>query len=187
MTNKCLRTVHRAGTVVAVGLFAAACGDQIDAPVAPGEVLELQADNVMYGMTSFLTLNGVREGRIQADTAYLFVDSAKALLKQMNVVFYDERGQERALVTGLEGEWDQDTDRMVARGEVVLTVHADGRTLESAEIHYDPIAERIWSDSATVQRLADGTVTSGTAFQSDLEFNNIRIENPRGGGVIVFE
>ena len=188
MLNRCLQARAKTRTVlVAVGVaVAGGCADQANAPVAAGELLELDASNVMYGMVSNLTLNGVREGRIEADTAYLYADSAKALLRAMRVVFFDDRGGERATVTGLRGEWHQDTDRMVARGDVVLVVNADGRKIESAEIHYDPQSERIWSDSATVQTLADGTVTSGTAFQSDLDFNNVRIQNPRGGGVIVF-
>ena len=30
--------------------------------------------------------------------------------------FFDENGNERATVTSREGEWDQETDRMIARG-----------------------------------------------------------------------
>ena len=180
--------LRRAAAVAFLGVLSAAagCDEPTNAPTASPELLELDASSVVYGMTAFMTLNGVREGRIQADTAYVYEDSSKAHLRDMRVVFYDERGGERATVTGLAGEWEQNTDRMVARGDVVLVVHADGRRIESAEIHYDPQAERIWSDSATVQTLADGTVTTGTAFESDLQFANVRIENPRGGGVIVF-
>ena len=172
--------------LLAVALAGAACDDPTRAPMASPELLQLGADNVMYGMTSYLTLSGVREGRIEADTAYLFADSSTAHLRSMRVVFYDDRGEERASVTGLAGEWDQSSDKMIARGNVVLLVRSDGRKIESPEIHYDPQSERIWSDSATVQTLADGTVTRGTAFQSDLEFENLRIENPRGGGIVVF-
>jgi hypothetical protein len=75
---------------------------------------------------------------------------------------------------------------MVARGDVVLRVLTDGSRLESAEIHYDPENDRIWSDSATVRTLADGTVTSGTAFESDIEFTNVRVLNIRGGAGRIF-
>ncbi|NJD19106.1 MAG: LPS export ABC transporter periplasmic protein LptC, partial [Gemmatimonadetes bacterium] len=89
-------------------------------------------------------------------------------------------------VTADAGELDENTDRMVARGHVVLIVHADGRRLETAELSYDPDQDRIWSDSATVQTMADGSVTRGSAFESDLDFKNVVIRNIRGGGNIVF-
>jgi len=105
----------------------------------------------------------------------------------MRVIFYNEDGTERATVTADMGEMDENTDRMLARGSVVLLMHEDGRRIETAELNYDPNQDRIWSDSATVQTLADGSVTRGTAFESDLDFTNVRITNPRGAiGNIVF-
>ncbi len=159
----------------------AACADAINTPVANDDIQAMTADNVIFGMVSFLTTSGVREGRIQADTAYIFADSSKADLHQMQIVFYDEDGRERATVSGTSGEWSQLNDRMVARGDVVLLVHSDSSRIESQEIHYDPQQERIWSDSTTVRTMGDGSVTSGSAFESDMTFENIRIQNMRGG------
>jgi len=65
---------------------------------------------------------------------------------------------------------------------VVLLIHSDGSKIESAEINYDPSVDRVWSDSATVQTLANGSVTSGTSFESDIDFTNVVVRNPRGGG-----
>jgi len=96
------------------------------------------------------------------------------------ITFYDEDGREIATVSGLRGRWRQDDDAMVARGDVVLLVHADSSRIESQEIHYDPNAERVWSDSATVQTLKDGTVTSGSSFESDIDFENVDVRDPRG-------
>jgi LPS export ABC transporter protein LptC len=170
---------------LAVGLVATACEEPTRAPVAPAELLELGADNVYYGMVSYLTTSGVREGRIEADTAYAFADSGVVRMRGMELVLYEEDGRARATITAERGELDESSDRMVARGDVVLLVHGDGRRIESPELHYDPNRDRIWSDSATVQTLSGGRVTRGTAFESDLEFRNIRIQNPRGslGGV----
>ena len=57
----------------------AAC-EQPTSETAPShELLELGADNVVFGMVSFLTSNGVREGRVEADTAFMFADSASGL------------------------------------------------------------------------------------------------------------
>lgn len=167
-----------AALLVLAGL--AACEAQTTDAVPSHELLELGADNVLFEMVSFMTSNGVREGRVEADTAFMFADSARAKLHQMRVSFYNEDGTERASVTGTSGEWDQNTDRMLARGDVVLIVHEDGRRIESAEIHYDPVQDKIWSDSATVMTLADGRVTRGSSFESDLDFRNFQISEIRG-------
>lgn len=171
--------------VLVASLGSAACEEPTRAPVAPPELQELGADNVYYGMVSYITASGVREGRIQADTAYAFADSGRVDMRGMELVLYEDDGRARATVTAERGELEEDTDRMVARGNVLLVLHADGRRIESPELHYDPNRDRIWSDSATVQTLPGGRVTRGTAFESDLDFQNIRIENPRGslGGI----
>ena len=163
-----------------VGLVAlAACQEGQNTPVASEFMAGIDAP-VVFGMTSFLTVDGVREGRVEADTAFTYPDSAKVDLRVMTVWFYDEEGQERATVSGRTGEWHQETNYMVSRGDVVLRIHTDSTRIESAEIHYDPDTERIWSDSATVRTLADGTVTRGSAFESDIEFENVVVRDPRG-------
>jgi len=172
-------------TVGAVALVATACGQGGEVPVANEFAQGLDAP-VVFGMTSFITVDGVREGRIEADTAYTLPDSGKVDLRVMEVTFYDEAGRERATVIGRTGEWYQDTNYMVARGDVVLRVHTDSSRIESAEIHYDPEGERIWSDSATVRTLSDGSVTRGTAFESDIDFTNVRVLNIRGGAGRIF-
>lgn len=172
---------HRIACLLALAGAVGACEQDLSIPVADEELLTLDADYVAFGMVSFITANGVREGRIEADTAYIYEDTGLANLHHMHIVFYDEVGRERATVTGRSGEWNRETDRMVARGDVVLFVHTDSSTLESQEIFYDPQIDRIWSDSSTVRTMKDGTVTSGTAFESDMSFENIRIENARGG------
>ena len=108
------------------------------------------------------------------------------MLRQMSIVFYDEFGAENATVTGESGDWNQETNRMVARGDVVLLIHGDSSRIESAEIYYDPGLEKIWSDSLTTRIMSDGNVMSGTAFESDMGFENITIENMRGGARRVF-
>ena len=172
------------GLAMAGVAFAAvtACSPATETPVADAELLELQADNVIYGMTSYITVDGVREGEIEADTAFMFVDSALVDLRGMRIVFHNENGRARATVTGRTGTWDQTVNIMVARGDVLLILNLDGREIRTEELHYDAYNERIWSDSATTQTLPDGTVTRGTAFESGLTFENIRIENIRGGG-----
>lgn len=183
---------ERAGSRARVALtgvilaMTAACSRDIATPVANNDLQSMEADYVAYGMVSFVTASGVREGRVEADTAYVYEESSTAALRQMKIVFYDQAGSENATVTGLTGDWNRETNRMVARGDVVLIVHSDSSRIESAEIFYDPALEKIWSDSLTTRILKDGTVTSGTAFESDMAFENITIANMRGGARRVF-
>ncbi len=158
-----------------------ACDRDISTPLANEALQTLEADYVAYGMLSFITASGVREGRVEADTAYVYEDTKTALLKQMTIVFYDEYGAERATVSGREGDWSTESNRMSANGDVVLFIHSDSSTIESAEMHYDQELDRVWSDSTTIQRYKDGSVFSGTSFESDMTFERISIRGMRGG------
>ena len=171
--------------VLTLGGALGACNELQNTNVAD-EFMEGIDAPVVFGMVSYITINGVREGRVEADTAFTFADSAKVDLRVMRVVFYDESGVERATVEGARGEWNQDTNVMVARGDVELLVFSDSSVIRSPEIHYDPQSDRIWSDSATSRTMADGTMTSGSAFESDIEFTNIRILNVRGDAGRIF-
>lgn len=166
-------------------LTLAACQEE-DATVVATEFMQGIDAPVVFGMVSYITTNGVREGKVEADTAFTFADSTKVDLRVMAVTFYDADGHERAIVRGRTGEWNQATDRMVARGDVELFVYTDSSTLRSSEIHYDPDIDRIWSDSATVRTLKNGTETRGSAFESDIEFENVRILNVRGDAGRIF-
>lgn len=176
-----MNSAYRFAALIALTGAVVGCSEELNVPVADEALQSMEASYVAFGMVSFITANGVREGRIEADTAYIFEETGLANLHQMEIDFYDETGRERATVTGRSGEWNRETDRMVARGDVVLLVHADSSRIESAEIFYDPSLNRVWSDSSTVRTMRDGTVTSGSAFESDMSFENIRIENARGG------
>lgn len=172
--------------LVAAVLFGGACQEEVNGPGGATSEMEGLDSPIVFGMIAFMTSSGVRTGRVQADTAYTFADSVKVDLRNMTAVFFDDNGNDRATVTGQEGEWDQETDRMIARGDVVLLVHTDGSKLESAEINYDPSIDRVWSDSATVRTLADGTVTRGSAFESDIDFSNVTVRDVRGSTGRIF-
>lgn len=165
---------------LAVGcLGLGACQQPTNTPVASKDLQDIKSDMVLYGMTSYLTDKGVRQGQIQADTAYVYQDSSLVKMRGMHVVFYAKNGAERATVTADRGTLHQRSQRMQALGHVVLIVTADKRKVQSAELNYDPDRDQIWSDSATVMTLGS-KVTRGTSFRSDLEFNNVQVQNPRG-------
>ena len=88
-------------TLLAATGIAAACSEELNTPVADDELQSMESDYVAFGMVSFITANGVREGRIEADTAYVFEDTGLANLHQMEIVFYEEEtGRQQAT-----GKW----------------------------------------------------------------------------------
>jgi LPS export ABC transporter protein LptC len=176
----------RLGSCLLPGVALLIACESVDNTTVANEFMQGIDAPVVFGMSSYITTEGVRQARVQADTAFTFADSAKVDLRVMTVDFYDESGVERATVRGTHGEWNQDTDLMVARGDVELLVQSDSSIIRSQEIHYDPQTDRIWSDSATARTMSDGSVTRGSSFESDIEFTNIRILNVRGDAGRIF-
>lgn len=178
------RMREMAALLACAALATAGCGEQRAVTPLPEELRDIEADQVLFDVVTHVTLDGIREARIEADTAYLWQDSASVALRTLSLIMYDDNGEERARVTSRSGLLNEDTQHMVARGDAVL-VMAD-RRIESAEIHYEPQADRIWSDSTTVMVMTEGNrVVEGSSFLSDANFENIFIQNQRtrsGGG-----
>lgn len=159
-------------------LAAGACGQDGETPMVSEELVRMDADNVVYGMTQILTREGVREARVEADTAYFYQDSSAVHLRGVEMTLFEESGRERARVTAERGRLDSSGREMVGTGNVVLTIEGESRRIETEELHYSSAGDRIWSETNTIME-EDGEVTCGTAFRSDLEFRNVVIERAR--------
>lgn len=186
MVRKGLAVSTRAGVSAAtlvlasLGALTACSGDERPRGVAE-ELTGIEADNVVYEMSQTLTNEGVREAEVVADTAYFFRDSSAVHLRGLTMTLFDEAGRTRATVTANRGRLDSGSNSMVGHGDVVLTVPGQNREIRSEELHYSSPQDRIWSDSATVMR-QEGEIQCGTAFRSDLEFQNVYVENMRTVG-----
>ncbi len=155
-------------------LLGAGCTETTTTNVVSEDLIGLDADNLVLGMTHQMTNNGVRYAELQADTAYYFQNEGKYELHQLSLVVRTTAGVERATMTAEWGELMEANESMIARRNVVLVLpDRDGR-LETSELFYDPVNERFWSDSATV--FTEGSrVTRGTGFESDLNFQNVSV------------
>jgi LPS export ABC transporter protein LptC len=168
--------------LVLLACVLAACGG----PTGPvNEHYEsLPADQMFFGVDHSITVGGIRQALLRSDTTLMFNDSAMVALRGVNLEIYTEDGSLRATLTSLTGELDQASRRMVSRGSVVLVVHGpQGRTVWTEELHYDPQQKRIWSDVQTRTRTDRGEELTGDGFSSDEQFQNFRIQNPRGTGL----
>jgi LPS export ABC transporter protein LptC len=171
-------------TIFALGLpalagFATACGDTLETPLASKELLEMRSDLVGYEVDTYVTKNGVRSAQIHADSAFSYEDSTIVHMMGVKMEIYTDQGAVRATVDAERGRYDPRTQGMHAEGNVVLVMPTEARRVESPELWYEPVDERIWSDSATTYR-NKGEVTRGSCFKSDLSFKNYTVCNIRG-------
>jgi LPS export ABC transporter protein LptC len=177
-------SVRSLATTAAVALGAVAglgaCGGESTTTEASDELQRMTADMVTYETTTyFLNAQGVRTGKIDADSAFYFQDSTVVHMQGVEMTVSTEAGVVRATVTADRGRYDERTQQMHALGNVVLVMPNDNRQVESGELYYDPTTEQIWSDSASTYR-HQGRVTSGTCFKSDLNFSQYSVCNIRG-------
>jgi LPS export ABC transporter protein LptC len=168
--------------LVLVAAAAAGCGG----PTGPmsGDYESLPADQMFFGVDHTITVAGVRQAQLRADTTLMFNDSSMVQLRVVHLQIFAEDGSLRATLTSHSGALDQSSRRMVARGDVVLVVEGpQGRTVWTEELHYDPDQKRIWSDVPTRTRTQRGEELAGDGFSSDDQFQNFRVTQPRGTGL----
>lgn len=149
-------------------------------PTATQAVLD-SADQVLIGMTHFVTETGIRRAQVRADTAYFFSPTQRAELRTVHVTFYDLNGAATSTLTAREGTHHWRTGDMEARGNVVVVRNRDGGTMRTAVMHYSRARNEVSSDSAFVFDAPDRHV-EGEGFTSDPEFRNISARRPRGTG-----
>ncbi len=112
------------------------------------------ADQVLEGFSHYVTSEGVRRSRVEADTAYFYESTQVTELRRIKVVFYDLKGV-----------------------EVVVT--PDGRRLQTERLRYDNAANTISTDQHfTFDRGTEHL--EGNSFKSDPDFKNVITDRPRG-------
>ena len=171
--------------VMAMGVVlgaAAACGGGQEDPVSGNGFPDLPADHVVLDLDTDIKDMGALRARLHADTAHIWEDSAKTLMFPVDLKLYDRNGAQTAHLTADEGELHSKTNRMVARGNVVLvTVDGDRRIL-TEELHYDPQRERIWSDVHTVMFEGE-TQLEGAGFRANSEMTDVEVFESTGENI----
>jgi LPS export ABC transporter protein LptC len=175
-------------------IFAAAAAATIAACGGPtGPVSDnyepLPADQIFIGVEHAITNAGVRQSLLKSDSTLMFEDSAAIHLRGVNLEMFNETGRLHATLTSATGELDQNTNRMVARGSVVLVIHegANASTIRTEELHYDPQQRQVWSDVYTERVMRDGRRNTMDSFRVDDQFGNFQARGLRGdAGAIRF-
>jgi LPS export ABC transporter protein LptC len=85
--------------------------------------------------------------------------------RDIRVDFFDDKGERTSELTAAQGEIQQQTRDMTARGHVVLQT-TEGTRMNTEELHFSNELQRISSDKLVrVER--QGDVLEGTGFTSD--------------------
>ena len=162
--------------VITVGT-AAACEDTGARPTATLQAPD-SADQVLEGFSHYVTNQGVRRSRVEADTAFFYESTQITDLRNIKVTFYDLKGEESSTLTARRGTYRWQNGSMDAAGNVVV-VSPDGRRLRTETLRYDNAANQISTDKRfSFDRGPEHL--EGNSFRSDPDFKNVVTDRPRG-------
>ena len=148
-------------------------------PVTATQAALDSADQVLIGMSHFVTDAGVLRARVQADTAYFYSGTQRAELRNVRVTFYDVAGKTASTLTSKEGTHHWRSGDMEARGNVVVVRDKDGATMRTEVMYYNQARNEVNSDKPFIWDEPDRHM-QGDGFTSDPDFRKITAKSPRG-------
>jgi LPS export ABC transporter protein LptC len=151
-----------------------------DSGVRPTNTVQASdsADQVLEGFSHYVTNEGIRRSRVEADTAFFYEPTQITELHKVKVVFFDLKGAEGSTLTAERGTYRWQDGSMEANGNVVV-VSPDGRRLTTETLRYDNATNTIMTDKPfSFDRGAEHL--EGNSFRSDPDFRNVITDRPRG-------
>ena len=163
-------------------LLCAALVSACDTGIKPTATISAadSADQVLVGMSHFVTNAGIQRAHVRADTAYFYSPSQTAELRNVHITFYDTRGDQTSTLTSREGTYHWRSGDMEARGNVVV-VRIDGATLRTEVLHYSQAKSQVSSDRPFVFDEPTRHI-EGEGFTSDPDFKVVTAVRPKGTG-----
>lgn len=154
-----------------------ACEDTGAKPTTTVQAID-SADQVLEGFSHYVTRDGIRRSRVEADTAFFYEGTQITELKNIRVVFFDVRGEEGSTLTAKRGTYRWQDGSMEANQQVRV-VAPDGRKLTTETLKYDNAANTISTNvHFTFDRGSEHL--EGNSFRSDPDFKNVVTDRPRG-------
>jgi LPS export ABC transporter protein LptC len=164
--------------VIALSAAAAlACEDSGVRPTTTVQATD-SADQVLEGFSHYVTNDGVRRSRVEADTAFYYEPTQITELHRVKVVFFDIKGTEGSTLTAKRGTYRWQDGSMEATGNV-LVVSPDGRRLSTESLRYDNATNQIMTDKQFSFDKGEEHL-EGNSFRSDPDFKNVVTDRPRG-------
>ena len=156
----------------------AACGQPKHDAVAAVEAAADTADQLLIGMTHFITQDGVRKAFLEADSAFIYETAGRADLKKVRVTFFGLAGDTSSVVTSRKGTYDTRNGRMEAIDDVVVLLSNGGR-LTTSVLRYDQAKNEVSTDQHYVYVAPDRNL-EGQGFVTDPALSTFRTTRPRG-------
>jgi LPS export ABC transporter protein LptC len=171
---------RRSGAAAAWAIAACAlvllsgCGGQ-RAAVSPGATGELPDQEVSdFSLTE--TEQGTPLWKLFARYAATYNARNQVVVRGVRVDFFDEKGKQSSELTAREGEIQQQTRNMVARGDVVLQT-TEGTRMSTQEIRFLNKEQKIVSPLEQVVRVErHGDVLTGYGFESDPDLRHFEFK-----------
>jgi LPS export ABC transporter protein LptC len=160
-------------------LLLAACSNAGVAPPKASVEDSLSPDQTMMAMKTYIIRSGVKRSDVEADTAFVNQQTHLANLVGLRVTFFDSStGRPVSVITSKTGEFNIETNRLDARGNVVATT-SENKILKTEHLVYDKVQDRIHSDTSfTVTGSTENM--SGTSFEADPGFKSVLVLRPSG-------
>lgn len=151
-----------------LGFLAASCGEGEELPggTAPAVFVE-GVDQVMVGVENYITSDGLRRARLDADTAFTYERAGRLELRVVTMTFFAEAGDTLGVLKGQSADYDLESGAVSVRGDVEVVL-SSGERLEAPLLDYVPQANEVRADSGYVLYYPNGTVDRGDYAVLDL-------------------
>src|SRR5688500_2971007 len=168
--------------VAAVG--ASACTkDQGVVPTARSPLAD-SADQVLSGIEFLLTSGGVLQGKLEADSGFMFENSTRIELRHVKTEFFTKTGDSTGTLTSREGTYLKSQGSLEARDSVVVLSTDGRRRLTTQQLKFDERTNLITTDSAYVLT-QDGQVHRGVGFPTDPDITRFECKAACSGAAII--
>jgi len=162
-----------AAAALAVGLAFAGCGGEegVSARAPAGPIPEQH----IFGYHLVESRDAVRQWILDSDEMLKFAGNEEVLLVTVDMEFFED-GEYFSTLTADSGRANLTTNNVFVWGDVVVLTE-DGRRLETEQLYYDNVAERIHND--VFNRITDGADVStgiGLVATPDLSYIEIKQE-----------
>jgi LPS export ABC transporter protein LptC len=175
MTSRSLRFPQVGAVVLAFLLAGAVAGCGPGREQRPmGSAAEMPDQEVSdFVLTE--TDEGAPQWTLHAKYAATYTSRSVVVARDIRVDFFDEEGQRSSELTAREGEIQQNTRDMTARGNVVLKT-TEGTRMTTQEMHFSNTQQLITS-SKLVRVERDGSTLEGVGFSSDPDLRRFEFKS----------
>jgi len=176
--------MRRALVLLAAGVAVlGACSNKgAKPPVKAGHAsLADSAEQVMQNVRYVLTSGGIQRGELFADSAYIFDDNTRYILKNPRTTFNTAEGVKNGTMKADRGRYNLRQQVLEGFGDVVIT-STEGRKLTSPYVKYNQAMNEVSSDT-NFTMVEPGRTLSGIGFKADPQLQHVQVlRNPSGRG-----